>query len=232
MSCYLAIDTATPACSAALWVAGKSYQRLSANARKHTEELLPMIAALFQESGKQVSDLNGILLSAGPGAFTGLRVGAAVALGLATAADCPILPLSSLAVLAESARIYGVRGKVVVCLDARMEEVYAGYYALSDDNTVALAEDGLFSPAQLLAHGQQHWQIDWHVSSAAQSDCVIVGSGLVYPALNQLSIEKQADIALQAVACFAWLDKPNQRWQRVSDALELFYLRDKVTQSA
>lgn len=119
----LAFDTATEACTAALWLDGRVLERSERHSR-HSEHLLPMIDALLAESGLKLSQLDAIAFGRGPGSFTGLRIGAGVAQGLAFAADLPVVPVSSLAALAQGADA----DRVLAAFDARMQQVYWGAY--------------------------------------------------------------------------------------------------------
>lgn len=205
----LAVDTATPACSAAFYQDGGIRQEMTLQARRHTEVLLAMCDTVRQGAVPQ-----GIILSAGPGAFTGLRVGASIVLGLASAWHIPILPVSSLALLAVSA-VQGRDATVLAVLDARMDAVYAGLYRVREGGVQALAEDCLCAPDAVPA--------EW----SAQAD-VVAGSGLVYPALV-----RRGEVLPEALpeARYAFMLQNAGRWQMPHETLELFYLRNDVTQS-
>ncbi len=116
----LAVDTATEACSAALLCGGEIIERYRLDPRGHSRRLMPMIEALLAEAGVIRADLDGIAYDRGPGSFTGIRIGAGVAQGLALGLNRPLLGLSSLTTLAEE-----VKGdRVLSAIDARMGEVY------------------------------------------------------------------------------------------------------------
>jgi len=83
-----------------------------------------MLMELLAESGLALKQLDAIVYGMGPGSFTGLRIACGVAQGLALGADLPVLGISTLETLAEEA---GAE-QVLACLDARMNEVYAGLY--------------------------------------------------------------------------------------------------------
>jgi len=121
---FLAFDTATEWCSAALWVDGVCTQREIHAGQKHSDLLVPMLMELLAESGLALKQLDAIVYGMGPGSFTGLRIACGVAQGLALGADLPVLGISTLETLAEEA---GAE-QVLACLDARMNEVYAGLY--------------------------------------------------------------------------------------------------------
>jgi tRNA threonylcarbamoyladenosine biosynthesis protein TsaB len=128
----LAIDTSTEACSAALlWSDGEVRQRFIVTERGHADLILPMIDGLLAEAGCKLKDLDGLAFGRGPGGFTGLRIAAGVIQGLAYGAGLRVAPVSSLAAvafLATSAPSCPSTDGVLVCNDARMNEVYWGCY--------------------------------------------------------------------------------------------------------
>jgi len=119
----LAFDTATEVCTAALWLDGEVRERLERRSQ-HSEHLLPMIDALLKEAGVGLRQLDAIAFGRGPGSFTGLRIGAGIAQGLALGAGLPLVPVSSLATLAQG---IGAE-RVLAAFDARMQQVYWGAY--------------------------------------------------------------------------------------------------------
>lgn len=142
----LALETATEACSAALWLDGRVLARFEHAPRLQTELLLPMVDSLLAEAGIALGSLDALAYSRGPGAFTGVRIAAAVAQGLAFGADLPVLPVSTLQTLAQTAaRRHGV-ARVLAVSDARMNEVYV---AACEQDDAGLMQ--LLSPERLLA---------------------------------------------------------------------------------
>jgi tRNA threonylcarbamoyladenosine biosynthesis protein TsaB len=127
----LALDTATEFCSVALWRDGGVIERLEAGNR-HAERILPLVQEVLAESGASLTQLDAIAFGRGPGSFTGLRIGAGVTQGLAFAADLPVLPVSSLAALAQGLDA----ARILAALDARMNQVYWGTYVRGDDGLV------------------------------------------------------------------------------------------------
>ena len=112
---FAAIETSTEWCSVAVWSDGEiaALERRAVN--RHSELALPMLETLL---GKK--QLDAVAFSAGPGAFTGLRIACGLAQGLALARNLPVLGVSTLEALAQESG--GTR--VVACIDARMREVY------------------------------------------------------------------------------------------------------------
>jgi tRNA threonylcarbamoyladenosine biosynthesis protein TsaB len=128
VTAYLAVDTATEACSVAVWVDGQVRERFETLQREHTQRLLPMIQAVLAEAGRTLAQLDGIVCGIGPGSFAGLRIGVGVVKGLALARELPVVGVSSLAMLAQRALRAGGASQVVAVIDARMSEVYVGAY--------------------------------------------------------------------------------------------------------
>jgi len=119
----LALDTSTEACSAALMLGDEMRVRFEITERSHAELILPMIDALLAEAGVALGSLDGLAFGRGPGGFTGLRIAAGVAQGLAFGAGLPVAPVSSLAAVAE--QVGAAEGEhILVCNDARMGELY------------------------------------------------------------------------------------------------------------
>lgn len=116
----IAIETATEWCSVALWQDGESAALEARAGHRHAERVLPMIEQLLANAGGSIAQLDAIAFGAGPGSFTGLRVGCAIAQGLAYARDLPVLGVSTLEAMAEESGA----SRVIAALDARMREVY------------------------------------------------------------------------------------------------------------
>jgi tRNA threonylcarbamoyladenosine biosynthesis protein TsaB len=134
----LALETSTDAGSIALWRDGELTVGLCPPGVPHSETLLPLIRLTMAEAGLDFTDLHGIAFGAGPGSFTGLRVACGVAQGLAFAQDLPLFPVGTL----EAMALASGGERVIVALDARMGEVYFGYFEAG----VPLAPVGVYPP--------------------------------------------------------------------------------------
>lgn len=131
---YLAIDASTEACSVALKINDKVYSRYDLCPQSHSLQLLPMVDDVLKEAGIKLSQCEGLIFGRGPGSFTGVRIGVGVAQGLAFAADLPVVGVSSLQTMAQLAFIKHQQTQVIAAIDARMGEVYNGYFILGDNN--------------------------------------------------------------------------------------------------
>lgn len=125
---FIAFDTATEWCTAALWQDGELALREERAGQRHSDLLVPMIMDLLAEAGLSLRQLDGLAYGMGPGSFTGLRIACGVAQGLALGGAVPVLGVSTLEALAEEAWMVKGAQRVLACLDARMNEVYAGLY--------------------------------------------------------------------------------------------------------
>ena len=137
----LALDASTEACSAALYLEGEIHERYEVAPRQHTHLLLPMVDSLLQTAELSLADLDLLAFDRGPGSFTGIRVTMSVLQGLAFAAELPVLPVSSLAALAQAAWRERNAECVLSLIDARMEELYWGYYQYRAGRMQLLGEE-------------------------------------------------------------------------------------------
>jgi len=132
----LALETATEACSVALYVDGQVYERFAVAPRQHTELCLPWAEELLAQAGIARNQLDAIAVGRGPGAFTGVRLAIALAQGIALALDRAVLPVSTLHALALRAPTDALH--VLACIDARMGEVYIARYQRSETEALVL----------------------------------------------------------------------------------------------
>lgn len=212
----LAIDTATEACSVALWLDGSVHERFDIAPRGHAERVLPWAEALLQEAGVVRSQLDAIAVGCGPGAFTGVRLAVSLAQGLALALDRPVVPVSTLATLAMQAP----PGDVVAAGDARMGEVYLGWFRRSADGVTSLQPECVLPPAQAsLPAG------DWHgigTGFAAEGGSLRHAWGSRLHSIDDQALPHAADLARLAAQAYARGDA------MAPELVEPAYLRNNV----
>jgi tRNA threonylcarbamoyladenosine biosynthesis protein TsaB len=132
----LALDTATEACSVALGIGERSIERYVELERGHAEQLLPMIDSVLAEGGVSLASLDAIAFGRGPGGFTGVRLAASVAQGLAFGAGIGVVPVSNLAAVAQRVvQLDPPVRRVLVANDARMREVYWALFETTETLT-------------------------------------------------------------------------------------------------
>jgi tRNA threonylcarbamoyladenosine biosynthesis protein TsaB len=144
----LAVDTATECCSAAMLIEDRLLSREVELARGHAERILPMIDELLGEAGISLRAVDAIAFGRGPGSFTGVRLAASIAQGLAFGADLGVVAISDLAALAQRIFDEGGASRALVCNDARMQEVYWGCFERGSDGlAVARSAERVDPPA-------------------------------------------------------------------------------------
>jgi len=158
----LAIDTATEACSAALYIGDETIvstatstekknivSRYQLAPREHSRLILKMIDEVLVQADQSVSDLDAIAFGRGPGSFMGLRIAAGVVQGIAFAHDLPVIPVSTLKAIALRAYETSTAKNVLATIDARMDEVYWAAYSLQQKEWQLLGEERVISPEKL-----------------------------------------------------------------------------------
>lgn len=222
MALILAIDTTADVCSLALYGPDTDLGIHEQLPRQHARQLLPRLDALFAEAGWAKRSLDLVVYGRGPGSFTGIRIAAGVAQGIALGADCPVLPVSTLETLAYAGG--DAAAQAWVTLDARMQELYFGRYAFDAEGLpVLIGSEQLLSAPQLpepesdIRLAGNGWLTDYGFSPAWQA---------------RLADEPIEDLLPNAY----WAARlAERRWVR-DPALALppeaalpIYLRDKVT---
>lgn len=158
MTGMLAIETATDACSVALFVGGKISERYALAPRQHSQLVFEMLGELLPSGDLARQGIDVVAYGAGPGSFTGLRIAASTAQGLAFSSSLPAVAVSTLAVLAQGALRLGVvsTDDTVLCLlDARINEIYSAVYTYQDSLAVLQQGPWARAPGELALSGDQ-----------------------------------------------------------------------------
>ena len=152
----LAMDSSGMVCSAALWRDGIILAEYTLNNKMtHSQTLLPMIDEIMRMTAVKPGELDAVAVAAGPGSFTGLRIGSATAKGIGLALDLPLIPVPTVEALAYN--LYGTRGVICPIMDARRQQVYTGIYRFDGDRMETLMDQaamGVPELAELLNHGR------------------------------------------------------------------------------
>lgn len=136
----LALDTATEACSVALMrTDGAVFAEFELAPRQHNRLLMEMLDRVLCAAAIDRSAIDFCAYTNGPGAFTGIRIGTAQAQGIGLGLDIPLIPLSTLAVMAQQCFQQQPYEWVIATLDARMGEIYWGQYQRDSEGLARLA---------------------------------------------------------------------------------------------
>ena len=139
----LALDTSTEWCSVAVWIDGAVHQREPGAGARHAEVIFDLVDQVLSDAGLSPVSLDGIAFGHGPGSFTGLRVACAVTQGLALGAGLPVQGVGTLHAMAADC---GAE-RVIACLDARMQEVYAAAFERTPQGWTAAGDTVVCSPS-------------------------------------------------------------------------------------
>ena len=222
----LALETATNACSVALLCAGKVHERFEIAPRRHSDLIMAMIDEVLTAATIKLHDVTAIAFGCGPGSFMGVRLATGVAQGLAFGIECPVIAVSTLQTLAQTAYHTTQAENIIVGWDARMAEIYWGAYELNNNGVMAaVIADRLDKPQALHVPADRQWLAAgnaWHIyadelsTSSKQHLHLIDNTTEIYPhaaAMTKIAMEKY------------------RRGEVVSpDKAAPTYLRDKVTQ--
>ncbi|OTA15671.1 tRNA threonylcarbamoyladenosine biosynthesis protein TsaB [Xenorhabdus vietnamensis] len=219
----LAIDTATEACSVALWNEGAVEALFEISPREHTQRILPMVQDVLSKSDVSLQQLDALAFGRGPGSFTGVRIGVGIAQGLALGAELPMIGVSSLKTMAQGAfRLKGATN-VLVAIDARMGEVYWAQYTFNSQGEWQGDEtEAVLKPEQVQ-----------EIMNSLSGEWAIAGTGWeAYPQLLNSHLTLVAsDIALPHAEDM--LPLAVQMWEAgeltAVEHAEPVYLRNEVT---
>lgn len=216
----LALDAATEACSAALLSGDSMDERFEVIGRGHADRLLPMADEILRAAGITPRDLDAVAFGRGPGGFTGIRIAAGLAQGLAAGSERPIVPVSNLAAVAAGAAREGRARRVLVCMDARMGQVYWAAFDCSGGIPVAVTEERVAEPAAVSLPEGTNWIGAGHGFSAYPGIAKRLGTSLAR--VDDARLPRARDIARIASAELA------AGRQRAATGGLPVYLRDDV----
>ena len=144
----LALETSAKAVSAAVTENGKvlcsGYQDTGLT---HSRTLMPIVEHILKNADLTIADLDAIAVAAGPGSFTGIRIGVSAAKGLAFAVDKPAIGVSTLAAMARNVAF--TDGLVICAMDARRNQIYNALFEAKDGQLTRLTEDRAIALADL-----------------------------------------------------------------------------------
>ena len=218
----LALETSTDRLAVAVQNGEATWAFEGAGGAQSSATLIPAVMNLLRQANLSLDDLNAIAFGRGPGAFTGLRTACAVAQGLALGADLPVLPIDTLLCVAEATRPHAER--VLVLMDARMQQVYAAAYEWQDTQWHGIQAPQLLNPSDVRL--PPTWQAH---------ECVIAGNAMTATNLQHRLQHLQSAQALTVelwpqalpmlrLAQMAWL-----RGEAVdADQALPLYVRDQV----
>lgn len=227
MKNILAIDTATDACSVALQCGEQTFSRYDEKPQQHTKLILSMCDSLLAESGITLNDVDLVVCGRGPGSFTGVRIGIAVAQGISYGIGCNLLGISDLETIAQGVASIYTNNTIIVASDAKMNEVYFAIFRSNNGELVSIEEEKVIDPNKAKELICKHC-----ISSDANICC---GTGFIaYEVLEKLMLDsnKYVDYTKCSLPNALNMFKLVQKYQKdagLPEQLVPVYLRDKVT---
>ncbi len=219
MTIILALDTSTEACSAVVLHGDAVVERFETGSQ-HSRLILAMVSEVLAEAGVTLKQCDAIAFARGPGSFTGLRIAAGIAQGLAFGTDLPVAPISTLAALAQGANA----PRVLAALDARMKEVYFGAFVRAEDGLVIPAGNELvIAPASISSPDGRDWVgcgSGWNVCGGALRQ---------HLGVNVSEIRADSQPHARDIARLATRLVTTKQLVRPEEAVPV-YLRDEVVQ--
>ena len=220
----LVLDTSYPHCFAALLLDRQCFEIYTDEGISHSDNLVEIINVLLNKHQVKLNELDAIAVTQGPGSFTSVRLGIAVAQGLSLGANVPIISISTLAAFAQSAFDQYAKSPILVVNDARMGEVYWGAFEVhKHDIVMPMCSESLSTPQD--------------ISLNLRDIKVAIGSGFtVYPALKNLlpdtcSIYPDIKIIPASLCHLTQQAFANKNFAGPAECLPV-YLRDKVAEKS
>ncbi|VVC75867.1 tRNA threonylcarbamoyladenosine biosynthesis protein TsaB [Aquicella siphonis] len=154
----LALETSFNACSIALQNDRQVISSHHIAPMQQARMILPLIQEILSAGALTINDLDAVAYGCGPGSFTGVRIANSVAQGLGFAGQKPVIPVSSLAALAQTALLAQQCTKVLVAVDARMEQLYWARYQVGEQGLMILdGKEQLCAPMDISRPDTNDW---------------------------------------------------------------------------
>ncbi|WP_133469156.1 tRNA (adenosine(37)-N6)-threonylcarbamoyltransferase complex dimerization subunit type 1 TsaB [Paraglaciecola marina] len=217
----LVIDTATEACSVAVQVDGKIYNRFEICPQQHSQRILPMIDEVLHEANITLKELDYLGFGRGPGSFTGVRIATGILQGLSLGTGLKVVGISTLAAMAQEASDKFKVNHVFAAIDARMAEVYFAEYAFSEGIVRLIAEESVLPPEVALPETAEN--------------CEYLGVGTGWAAYEALDVDNKVNVISDVIYPNALYMLPLALAQIEAglavdvEDIQPVYLRDKVT---
>lgn len=159
MKLHLSIEASTEACSVALKRGEELHVFHEIAPMRHSELLVPVVRDLLAEAGVSANQLDTVVFGSGPGSFTGIRLAAAFAQGIAMPANAECLALNSFDIQAQGIHDYLQTDRMIICQDAHKGQIYAAAYEWREGVRACLIQPCLIRPEQLALPGEGAWSI-------------------------------------------------------------------------
>lgn len=154
----LAIETSSDACSIALDYDQEIFEIHEVKPLQHAQTILVNLNEIIKRANISLNQLDAIALGCGPGSFTGVRIATSVVKAVAFAMQIPVIPVSSLATLAQVGfETFGWQ-QLLVAMDARIQEIYWGTYVVNDQGLASLVfKETVCSPLDIMQPKEGDW---------------------------------------------------------------------------
>lgn len=186
----------------------------------HSETLLPLVQAVLEVAECSLQSLDCVVITVGPGSFTGLRIGLALVKGLVFATNTPVMPVSTLHALAQGSEL---QGRVLCALDARRNQVYWALFECDGERAVRLTEDAVNSVEDLVKISK--------VEKSLQKTLFLVGDGaqICYNLMSGFSgtlvVDEKAAIQISKGAAFLAEEMVENKIEISAEEIVPIYLR-------
>ncbi len=216
MKC-LAIETSSIACSVALAIDDEIFALHRIAPQQQSQMILPLIDELLKSKNIALNQLDALAFGCGPGSFTGVRIATSITQGLAYALNLPVIPISSLAALAQTT--YQEKGykKLLVAVDARIQEVYWATYEVNENALVVLRGNEHVSPPEDIIVSDDNWH-------GAGNAWEVYANNIAY---QPIACHPHCLPTAGSIAILAKKKYEQQSWVRAADVCPT-YLRDSV----